>query len=234
MSADGSDVGRRSGTQRRRSATTAADDAASDTPIATTKGMVEPPLTARATTSAAADTRAKKAMVVAYPSSGWLGRGVPKGCRGVHRPFTLGEGTHCSPDDFTLRTLQCHPAFKSASPWPPTFAGVHGLLAEPGGVGAYDKESVDRFLAAATAERNRLVTALEAARLRKERAERAPTSVAARLADLTAAARREIDALRAAAEAEAEAVLAAAELEAGDILARARMSAAELPKREAG
>ena len=86
-----------------------------------------------------------------------------------------------------------------------------------GAVGAYDKASLERFLVAATLERNRLCAALDDARQRRDDARdellRA-TDLEGQLRDIVLAAQHNLAAKREATQREVEAILAAAELEA--------------------
>jgi hypothetical protein len=101
--------------------------------------------------------------------------------------------------------------------------------------GAYERATVERFLAAATRERRRLEQAIAVAVARRERAERAARTPSlnerVRLLHAMAAAER-ADRL-AAAKAEAAAVLAGAEREALAIVARARFDVARVAGDEA-
>jgi len=86
-----------------------------------------------------------------------------------------------------------------------------------GAVHAYDKASLERFLVAATLERNRLCAALEEARQRRDVAQQAflrAADLEGQLRDIVVATQQDLAARREATQREVEAVLAAAELEA--------------------
>lgn len=94
-----------------------------------------------------------------------------------------------------------------------------GPLAPQRWIGAYDKERVERFVEAATAERDRLRDELIALRTRRAQADQAR---AATVAEIIGAARRDAEAVRAAAGVRAHTILGIAESEAEQILVRAR------------
>lgn len=97
-------------------------------------------------------------------------------------------------------------------------------LSSQGWTGAYEKASVERWLSAATAERERLRAALTAARARVALA---ADSRAIDVSEIMADARREAEEVRAATVVRIGTILSIAEAQAADLVAGARSGLAD-------